>query len=210
MSSHTTSLANIPLLQGTMNYADWALKIKATAQLGKFWRAFTDENKPVDSSATSAKNAANRKEAALGLIKKTVIKTIVKELHSIPDPSDSEKTITNGTANQLWKYLETTYSKKEGITSFYEYGALFCCDLVDDGTLEQQINKLSDMRSIYAQNDFNLHDWQFAILVLHALPPSYKHIPDNMLVAGKFKLIRESPPLIILYLIRTPIHIQLV
>ena len=169
MSSHTTSLSDIPVLQGTTNYADWALEIEAAAQLGKFWRAFTSQNDPVDSSATAAENAANREEAALGLIKKTVIKTIVKELRSFPDPSDSEKTITNGTANQLWKYLETTYSKKEGITSFYEYGALFRCNLVDDGTLEQQINKLSDMRSICAQNDFDLHDWQFAILVLHAV-----------------------------------------
>ena len=192
MSSHTTSLSDIPVLQGTTNYADWALEIEAAAQLGKFWRAFTGQNDPVDSSATAAENAANREEAALGLIKKTVIKTIVKELRSFPDPSDSEKTITNGTANQLWKYLETTYSKKEGITSFYEYGALFRCNLVDDGTLDQQINKLSDMRSVCAQNDFDLHDWQFAILVLHALPPSYKHIPDNLLVAGKIKDLKFS------------------
>ena len=63
-------------------------------------------------------------------------------------------------AKQLWTYLESKYSKKEGITSFYEFGALFRCNLVDDGTLEQQINKMSDMRSICAMNEFELKDWQ--------------------------------------------------
>ena len=101
MSSHTTSLSDIPVLQGTTNYTDWALEIEAAAQLGKFWRAFTGKNDPIDSSATAAENAANREEAALGLIKKTVIKTTVKELRSFPDPSDSEKTITNGTVRNM-------------------------------------------------------------------------------------------------------------
>jgi len=106
-----------------------------------------------------------------------------------PELADLTKTITNRTAKQLWEYLKTKYSKKEGIT-FYEFGTLFHCNLVNDGTLKQQINKLSDMHSICVMNKFNLKDWQFLVLVLHALPPSYQHIPDNILVAGKIKDLR--------------------
>jgi len=192
MSNEFASLAKIPILQGTTNYTDWAMEVEATAQMGKFWRAFTGKNSPVDTSATAVDNAANREEAALGLIKKTVIKTIALDLRSIPDPKDPTKTITEPTSHQLWEYLKTMYSKKEGITSFYEYGALFRCNLVDDGTLEQQINKISDMCSVCAMNEFELQDWQFCILVLHMLPPSYRHIPDNLLVAGKIKDLKFS------------------
>lgn len=170
-----------------MNYSDWAMEIKAAAQIGKFWRAFTSKNSPVDQTATAIKNATNREEAALGLIKKTVIKTIALELRSFPDPSGGSKAIKNGMAKQLWTYLKSKYLKKEGITSFYEFGALFRCNLVDDGTLKQQINKMSDMRSICAMNEFELKDWQYAVLILHALPPSYRHIPDNLLTTGKVK-----------------------
>ena len=192
MSNEFTLLSRVPILNGTMNYADWAMEVESTAQLRKFWRAITGKNDPVDTSAAAIENAANRAEAALGLIKRTVIKTIALELRSIPDPEDSAKVIVNATAAQLWKYLEDKYSKKEGITSFYEFGTLFRCNLVDDGNLEQQINKLSDMRSICAMNEFKLQDWQFSILVLHALPSSYRHIPENILVAGKIKDLKFS------------------
>jgi len=192
MSNEFASPDKVPILQGTANYTDWAMEIESTAQLGKYWRAITGDNDPVDSSAVSKENAANREEAALGLIKKTVIKTIALELRCIPDPNDGSKTITGGTANQLWKYLETRYSEKEGITSFHEFGALFRSNLVDDGTLEQQIDKLSDMRYVCAMNDFTLKDWQFSILVLHSLPPSYRHMPEKILVPGKIKDLKFS------------------
>ena len=121
------------------------MEIKATTQLGKFWRAFTSQNSPVDDTTTAKENAMNHEEATLGLIRKTVIKTIARDLNSFADPKDSSKTIKNGTAQQLWDYLEHQYSMKEGITLFHEFGALFRSELVDNGTLETQINKLSDM-----------------------------------------------------------------
>jgi len=46
------------------------------------------------------------------------------------------------------------------------------------------------MRSICAMNEFKLKDWQYTILILHALPPSYHHIPDNLLAAGKVKNLK--------------------
>ena len=190
MSDGFAALARIPVLQGTTNYNEWAMEVESSAQLGKFWRAVTGNNSPFDTSGAAAENAANREEAALGLIKKTVIKTIALELREFQDPADASKTIKDGNAKQLWDYLTTKYSKKEGITSFYEFGALFRCNLVDDGTLEQQINKMSDMRSVCAMNDFDFKDWQFATLILHALPPSYRHIPDNILASAKIKDIK--------------------
>ena len=190
MSDGFATLARIPVLQGTTNYSDWAMEVESSAQLGKFWRAIMGNNSPFDASAAAADSAANREEAALGLIKKTVIKTIALELREFQDPADTAKSIKDGTAKQLWDYLEIKYSKKEGITSFYEFGALFRCNLVDDGTLEQQINKMSDMRSICTMNDFEFKDWQFATLILHALPPSYRHIPDNILASTKIKDIK--------------------
>jgi hypothetical protein len=188
----TTDLSKLPTLQGSTNYQDWAMEIEATAKLGKFWRAFTGKNASVDSTAASQENAANREEAALGLIGKTIIKTIARDLRSFPDPSDPTKTITDGTAQQLWERLKLLFSTKEGITSFHEFGALFRSQLVDDGTLESQINQLSDMRSVCAINDFDLKDWQFAVLVLHMLPASYSYLPNNLIAAGKIKDLKFS------------------
>ena len=89
-------LSKVPILQGTTNYSDWAMEIEAATQIGKFWRAFTGKNSPVDQTATTIENATNREEAALGLIKKTVIKTIALKLRSFPDPSGGSKAIENG------------------------------------------------------------------------------------------------------------------
>ena len=80
MSNEFTSLSRVPILNGTTNYADWAMEVESTAQLGKFWRAITGKNDPVDTSATAIENTANRTEAALSLIKRTVIKMIALEL----------------------------------------------------------------------------------------------------------------------------------
>lgn len=187
VSSEYASLTKVPILQGTTNYTNWSMEVEAAAQLGKFWRAIQGKNSPVDTSATAKENTNNREEAALGLIKKTVIKTIALELRSFTDPNDATNTITGGTAQQLWAYLKSKYLRKEGITSFYKFGTLFRYNLIDDGTLEQQINKLSDMWSVCTTNEFELKDWQFAILVLHALPPSYRHIPKHILAASKIK-----------------------
>ena len=101
------------------------MEIKATTQLGKFWRAFTGQNSPVDDTATAKENAMNREEAALRLIGKTVIKTIARDLNSFTDPKDPPKTIKNGSTQQLWDYLKHQYLTKEGITSFHKFGALF-------------------------------------------------------------------------------------
>ena len=188
----TTDLSKIPTLQGSTNYQEWSMEIKATTQLGKFWRVFTGQNSPVDDTATAKENAMNREEAALGLIGKTVIKTIARDLNSFADPKDSSKTIKNRTTQQLWDYLEHQYSTKEGITSFHKFGALFRSELVDNGTLKIQINKLSDMRSVCVMNEFDLKDWQFAVLVLHMLPTSYSHLPNNLITAGKIKDLKFS------------------
>ena len=160
MSNDFASLVKVPVLNGTTNYTDWAMEIKAHTQLGKFWRAIQGKNDPVDATATAVENSANCEEAALGLIKKTVIKTITLELRAIPNPSDSSQTIPSPTAKQLWAYLETKYLKKEGITSFYKFGVLFRCNLLDNSFLKQQINKLSDMRSICAMNECQGHSTQ--------------------------------------------------
>ena len=193
MTSQYASLSEIPILQGSTNYTEWAMEVESTAQLGKFWRAFVTENEPVDDTAAAKEHAANREESALGLIKKTVIKTIQLELRGLSyehSRTVENTTTTEGrpyTAKMLWEHLATKYSTKEGITSFYEFGAIFRATMVDDGTLEQQINKLSDMRSICAMNEFELKDWQFSILVLHALPPSYRHLPNALLAASSVK-----------------------
>ena len=133
------SLLNVPILQGTTGYGNGTMEIESPAQLGKFWRVIQGNNNPVNSSVIATENTTNWEEAVLDLIKRTIIKMIALELQSFPDPSnpnDSVKKTTNGTAQQLWKYLESKYLKKEGITSFYKFGVLFHCTLVDDGTLK--------------------------------------------------------------------------
>jgi hypothetical protein len=37
--SKELNLGNIPVLQGQSNYREWSLEVRATTQLGGFWKA---------------------------------------------------------------------------------------------------------------------------------------------------------------------------
>ena len=57
--------------------------------------------------------------------------------------------------------------------------------LVDDGTLEAQLNVMEATRSRCALNKITLEDWQYATLLLLNLPESYKHISNSFLTNNK-------------------------
>ena len=46
---------------------------------------------------------------------------------------------------------------------------------------EDQLNRLMDMRNVCALNKFLVEDWQFASIMLAALPTKYQHITDALL-----------------------------
>ena len=194
MSISTDSLAAIAgnhiILTGKSNYQKWAWNIGGTARLGLFWAALEGTNTPIDTTAAQKEVCNQREMKALGLIMKSVDPIIALELQSMPDVS-----VTSGTtgttrrpnANEIWNHLKSQYQKTDAISSLYDYRQLHQTALIDDGTLETQINNLIQLRSRCALNGFRLDDFQFAATLLIALPESYSHIADSLLTNGKIE-----------------------
>lgn len=127
---------------------------------------------------------------ALGLIMKTVDPVIALKLQSQPDKVDSKTTPSmkrRPNANEIWEHLKSHYQKSDAVSSLYDYRQLHRTTLLDDGTLETQINQLIHLRSRCALNGLKLEDYQFAATILIALPESYSQIADSLLANGKIE-----------------------
>ena len=174
-----------------MNYQQWAWSVEGTAKLGLFWSAYDGTNVPVDANNATQKEACDQREMkALGLIMKTINPVIALELQSMSDVS-----VTQGTpatkcrpnAKEIWDHLQSNYQKSDAVSSLYDYRQLHRTTLIDDGTLEAQVNHLFQLRSRCALNGLKLEDYQFAATILIALPESYSHIADSLLANGKIE-----------------------
>ena len=53
--SQGLDLPRFPSLQGQQNYRDWALKVKASAQLGSYWTALIGQNEVSSTVADQTK-----------------------------------------------------------------------------------------------------------------------------------------------------------
>jgi len=143
------ALSKLPILSGQANYREWALEIKAAARFANVWKAIlgTDQAVSTDPAEVAALNA--RQEKAIGLITKSVSSSLKIELNEL------QKTETTGTkttyrdlnANELWDHLKTRFEKKDGVSAIIDWGRLTSTKLLDDGTLEEQLNALQDLRS---------------------------------------------------------------
>jgi len=186
---------------GQSNYREWSIEVKATARFTGTWQAIQGTDKAVVSTdATDVAALATREEKAIGLIFRTVsshLKLELDELRITPATASTSTSTTaaaprEATASELWTHLKTKFEKKDGVSAIIDYGRLTRTKLVDDGTLEEQLNALQDLRSRCALNDFKYEDWQFAALILLALPDSYDNVKEHFLTTADPKNLNSD------------------
>ena len=190
MSTSTPDVTKVPTLTGQLNYREWSLEARAIAMLGAFWGAFDGTNiAPTGADAAQNERVADREMKAQGLVLKTVSHLLREELMNYKVVTTAATTTAAAVtrdpkAKDLWDYLETKFQKKDGISALIDFQLFLRATLTDDGTLEAQLNKLTELRTKAATSGFTVADWQFAAIMLMALPQSYTHIKDSFLTTG--------------------------
>ena len=178
------SISQIPVLNSQAQYQKWSLEVTATAMIGGFNAPLIGTNVLETTDADQLDKLRQREEKATGLILKTVSQVLRKELMELRFPTSTTKPdLIPANAEQMWNHLKKKFEKKKGLMPLLDYKRLHRTDLVDDGTMEAQINKLTELRSMCMLNKFTTEDWQFASILLNALPDRYHIIPDTMLAA---------------------------
>ena len=187
------ALGKVPILQGQSNYREWSIEVKATARFAGVWPAIQGTDAAISKEAADVAAFATREDKAIGLICRTVSSHLKIELDElrIPDTA-SPPAYHEATAKELWDHLKTKFEKKDGVSAIIDYGRLTRTKLVDDGTLEEQLNALQDLRSRCALNDFKYDDWQFAALILLALPDSYENVKEHFLTTPDPKNLKPD------------------
>ena len=187
------SLGKVPILLGQSNYREWSIEVKATARFTGVWQAIQGTDKAVSTDAADVAALAVREDKAIGLICRTVSSHLKIELDELRIPDKASPPVNHdATATQLWEHLKTKFEKKDGVSAIIDYGRLTRTKLIDDGTLEEQLNALQDLRSRCALNDFKYEDWQFAALILLALPDSYENVKEHFLTTPEPKNLRPD------------------
>ena len=172
---------SIAVLTGNENYHRWALGLKSAAMYGGFWSAFHGTNDPIGSSDAQEQIDIQSEMQALDLITRTVNPAIALEMRSMPDVTETDGTTRRPNAKEIWDHLKSRYEKSDTRTSVRYFEQLIRTKLVDDGTLEAQLNDRSELRFRCAVNGFKFPDFQFASILLISLPESYSHLIDCLL-----------------------------
>ena len=188
--SITTDLAtiggNITILTGRSNYQRWAWSVEGTAQFGGFWVAYGGTTVV---TLTDAQKESNENKT-LSLIMETINPNIALKIQSIPDiinTTVNPNTTHSPNAKDIWIHLKSRYQKTDSISSLYDYRQLHCTTLIDDGTLEDQLNHLIQLHSRCAMNGLKLENYQFTATILIALLESYSHITNTLLANSKME-----------------------
>ena len=110
----------------------------------------------------------------------------------VTDATKSPPTTCAPQAKELWKYQETKYKKKDLISALYNFQLFSQAVIVDDGTVEAQLNKLYELHTKAAISGFVIDDWHFATKILISLPTSFQHIKDSFLTTPSVKDLKPS------------------
>ena len=192
----TQAITKVPVLTGHADYCAWSIEVKSTAYLASLWKAIQGTNVALSSSDTDKAALDTRLERAIGLITKTVSPTLKVELFSletaVPAITSTSNLITtttpattrSATASEMWVHLQKKFEKVDGISALLDFQAINHAKLVDDGTLDVQLDAFQDLRSRCALHGFIYDDWQFAALILIALPKSYHHVKESFLTTS--------------------------
>jgi hypothetical protein len=198
--SESSQFARLPILSGSKDYALWSLAIKGQAQLSNIWRVYSGawtEPSPVAATATAEEKAEYKtdnkewikaEEKATGLLWRTVtqdLQLVLNEYKVITTPAaaGTPAVTRDPTARDLWELLKACFEKRDGISAVIDWGNLVNVKLVDDGSIsmETQLAAITTHRSRVAVSGFTFEDWQFAALLLLALPPSFESIKSTFL-----------------------------
>jgi hypothetical protein len=190
--SENALFSKIPLLSGSRDYVKWALAIRAAAQYATIFRiingtwalpiAATTPPSAEELAAIEKWEIANEKST--GLISRTCSEDIqILLADQRVDVQTVPVTQRECTAHELWEFLRTQYEKKDGISAIIDWGNLSRLTLSDDGSvsMETQLATLATHRSRVALNGFTYEDWQFAALIVLALPPSFESLRNTFL-----------------------------
>ena len=193
MSDIAKQIERIPFLTGQANYAKWSIAVENAALLGDCWDQFTGEDDPLDKSVAEKAKFRSCYNKAKGLIHSTVSNTIMTEVRALPpilvvktEATDNTPAVTASreqTPYEKWEFLKGKYQKKDGISAIIDWGQLVKTKFVDDGDIEKQLNDMIVLRNKCHLHKFTFEDWQFAALILLALPDSLAHIKDHFLTA---------------------------
>jgi hypothetical protein len=198
--SENSQFARLPILSGSKDYTLWSLAIKGQAQLSNIWRVYSGawtEPSPVAATTTAEEKAeykTNNKEwikaeeKATGLLWRTVtqdLQLVLNEYKVVTTPATANTAAVtrDPTAKDLWELLKARFEKRDGISAVIDWGNLVNVKLVDDGSIsmETQLAAITTHRSRVAVSGFTFEDWQFAALLLLALPPSFESIKSTFL-----------------------------
>ena len=194
-SSSNVNLSRIPLLTGSTDYTRWALAVNAAALLADVHDVLMGEEaeptvlKAEDDGYTEslkelkAWKKANKKAIGLMLVSCSEdLQLALTEFLSTPlvNPLD-ENDKRSPNAHDLWKHLASKYKKKDGISAAIEWGNLISQQMVEGTPIEEQITERQTRRTRLALNKFLFPDWQFAILILLRLPPSFDTLRSSFL-----------------------------
>ena len=178
-------ISSIPVLTGKENYREWASKVKAAAFINGIWLHYISED--LVWNTVSVEGQEDRKERvkeedlltkemkAQGIILLTVSSVITIKLESLGD---------DVTANAMWTLMKELFSSRDGVTAMLDMKKFQRVDFVDDGNMEFQLDSFTELRSRCALNKHTVTDWQFATMILIALPDSFSHVQDAFLTTG--------------------------
>ena len=194
MSNLAKFLQGVEKLSGQQNYRKWSLEIKSAAKLGDAWEAMIGEDTAVSESAEHKHDLKKRACRARGMITGSVSDSLLVELDELKGNEVTETTgtgndevtrtyFTEPTADQLWSHLKEHFQKKDSTSAILDFQQMVSTRFHGDDTLENQLSAIQVLRSRCALNDFDLTDWQYATILLLALPstPTYKAIKDYYL-----------------------------
>ena len=107
MSSSEFDLSKIPVLYGQVNYCKWSLGVKATAQLGGFWKAIIGDNMTISTDTSEIYRIEQCEQKALGLITKTVSDVLKMELNVLQvTDTNIMGNLKEPTVKEVWDHCQ--------------------------------------------------------------------------------------------------------
>ena len=137
-------------------------------------------------------SVGNSETRAQGAICLTVTTVIALDLNALATIKKEGEEAAKPTAFDMWQHLRTKYKTRDGVTSLLNFKKFIHTSFVNDGTLEDQLNRHLELRHHCAVNDFVVPDWQYASLILLALPTSYSHVQDSFLTTSSVKNLKPD------------------
>ena len=166
---------------GQENYWEWTLAIKGAVFWGGFWIHYQDPDmfNRIKSDPTEAKDKevilelSKLEMKAQGALLMTVNMVIKLDLDTLKNPNDDKKPAN---AYIMWQHLKMKYETRDCISSLLDFRKFSHVSLVDDGSLEDQLNHHLKLCSCCVINNFSVPKWQYTTLILLALPNSHSYI----------------------------------